>query len=149
MDAQSRLMVSGAHGGLARFEGDTYQLRNSGPDLAGAGNPWLLCSLWLAQYQLLCAKELGDLELPLTILEKVSGAALPSGVLAEQIDPPVGRASGGDAAHLGARDGRTDGARISPHQGSPYSSLLDRPDQSLPVLPLLSMTPEMRRVGDE
>jgi GH15 family glucan-1,4-alpha-glucosidase len=91
---QSRLMVPGPHGGLARFEGDTYQLRNSEPDIAGAGNPWLLCSLWLAQYQLLCAKELGDLEPPLTILEKVSGAALPSGVLAEQIDPVSGEPAG-------------------------------------------------------
>jgi GH15 family glucan-1,4-alpha-glucosidase len=74
-------MVSGV------FGRHTYQLRNSDPYLEGAGNPWLLCSLWLAQYQLLCAKEFGDLEPPLAILEKVSGAALPRGVLAEQIDP--------------------------------------------------------------
>jgi GH15 family glucan-1,4-alpha-glucosidase len=91
---QSRLMVPGPHGGLARFEGDTYQLRYSNPDRTHAGNPWLLCSLWLAQYQLLCAKELGDLEPPLAILEKVSGAALPSGVLAEQIDPLSGEPAG-------------------------------------------------------
>jgi glucoamylase len=95
MDAvQSRLMVSGAHGGLARFEGDTYQLRSSDSDVSRAGNPWLLCSLWLAQYQLLCAKELRDLKPPLAILEQVSGAALPSGVLAEQIDPLSGEPAG-------------------------------------------------------
>ncbi|HEX5141130.1 MAG TPA: glycoside hydrolase family 15 protein, partial [Dehalococcoidia bacterium] len=55
MDAvQSTLMVPGEHGGLARFEGDTYQLRVSAPDLPG--NPWHLCTLWLAQYQLLRAQ---------------------------------------------------------------------------------------------
>ena len=84
---ESRLMVSGEHGGLARFEGDTYQLRQSDVDLASAGNPWFLCTLWLAQYQLLRAKELADLIQPLAILDKVSRAAQVSGVLAEQIDP--------------------------------------------------------------
>src|SRR5690606_27487468 len=57
---QSNLMVPGEHGGLARFEGDTYQLRVPTPELAG--NPWHLCTLWLAQYQLLRARTLSDLE---------------------------------------------------------------------------------------
>jgi GH15 family glucan-1,4-alpha-glucosidase len=59
-----------------------------------AGNPWFLCTLWLAQYQLLRAKMPGDLAGPLTILEQVSGAALPSGVLAEQTDPATGEPAG-------------------------------------------------------
>jgi GH15 family glucan-1,4-alpha-glucosidase len=90
---QSRLMVPGDHGGLARFEGDTYQLRNLVSDV-GPGNPWLLCTLWLAQYQLLCARDLGDLARPLAILEQVGKSALPSGILAEQIDPSTGEPAG-------------------------------------------------------
>lgn len=89
---QSNLMVPGEHGGLARFEGDTYQLRVLAPDLAG--NPWHLCTLWLAQYQLLCARTLDDLKQPLALLEGVSTAALPSGILAEQIDPGSGEPAG-------------------------------------------------------
>ncbi len=91
---QSALTVPGDHGGLARFEGDTYQLRNAEPAHPAMGNPWPLCSLWLAQYQLLQAKDLGDLKAPLAILEKVSKSALPSGVLAEQIDPSSGEPAG-------------------------------------------------------
>jgi GH15 family glucan-1,4-alpha-glucosidase len=91
---EAKLTVPGAHGGLARFEGDTYQLRNSRSDSTGAGNPWFLCTLWLAQYQLLRAKGLEDLSGPLAILERVSGAALPSGVLAEQTDPASGEPAG-------------------------------------------------------
>jgi GH15 family glucan-1,4-alpha-glucosidase len=91
---EARLMVPGDHGGLSRFEGDTYQLRGVGPGLSGTGNPWFLCTLWLAQYQLLCARKTGDLARPLAILEQVSHAALPSGVLAEQIDPSSGEPAG-------------------------------------------------------
>jgi glucoamylase len=87
-------MVPGEHGGLARFEGDTYQLRNAEPGHGAVGNPWPLCTLWLAQYQLLCAKEAGDLAEPLAILESISRGALPSGVLAEQTDPATGEPAG-------------------------------------------------------
>ncbi len=91
---ESRLMVPGEHGGLARFENDSYQLRQAPPNLIGAGNPWFLCTLWLAQYKLLCAKDLHDLARPLAILESVGAAALPSGVLTEQIDPASGEPAG-------------------------------------------------------
>ena len=91
---QAGLMVPGEHGGLARFEGDTYQLRSAEPGHVAVGNPWPLCSLWLAQYQLLRAKEAGDLAEPLALLETISRGALPSGVLAEQTDPATGEPAG-------------------------------------------------------
>jgi len=91
---QAGLMVPGEHGGLARFEGDTYQIRNAEPGHRAVGNPWPLCTLWLAQYQLLCAKSLDDLSEPLELLEMVCKAALPSGVLAEQTDPVSGEPAG-------------------------------------------------------
>jgi GH15 family glucan-1,4-alpha-glucosidase len=91
---QARLMVPGDCGGLSRFEGDTYQLRDGASAPNHPGNPWFLCTLWLAQYQLLQATSLSDLAAPLAILEQVSSAALPSGVLAEQIDPRSGEPAG-------------------------------------------------------
>ena len=84
---RTRLAVPGPHGGLARFEGDSYQLRRSGADAGVPGNPWFLCSLWLAQYEIQSATRPAELEQPLGTLEWVAEHALRSGLLAEQIDP--------------------------------------------------------------
>jgi glucoamylase len=89
-----KLSVSGRPGEWARFEGDTYHLRQTGADLHVPGNPWFICSLWLAQYQLQRAKVAADLDLPLKILCQVERSALPSGVLAEQIDAVSGEPAG-------------------------------------------------------
>ena len=70
-------------GGIARFENDDYMRVNVGT----IGNPWFICTLWLAEYHIAAAKTPADLEKPLAILEWVTQAALPSGVLAEQLDP--------------------------------------------------------------
>jgi GH15 family glucan-1,4-alpha-glucosidase len=91
---EDRLAVPGEYGGIARFEGDTYQLRQSALDLGVPGNPWFICTLWLAQYQLQRARVLADLEEPLRVLSSVEQRALPSGVLAEQIDPVTGEPAG-------------------------------------------------------
>jgi GH15 family glucan-1,4-alpha-glucosidase len=72
--------------GIARFENDDY-MRPSG---RVSGNAWFICTLWLAEYQIAAAKTLADLEKPLSILKWTANAALPSGVLAEQIDPETG-----------------------------------------------------------
>ena len=73
-------------GGLARFENDDYMRAAS--DLVG--NPWFICSLWLAEYYIECANTTADLEKPLSILRWITERALPSGVLAEQLDPRSG-----------------------------------------------------------
>jgi len=73
-------------GGVARFENDDY-MRTDGQR---AGNPWFICTLWLAEYFIALAKTPADLEKPLGILKSVAGAALPSGVLAEQTNPATG-----------------------------------------------------------
>ncbi len=91
---ESTLMVPGEHPGLARFEGDTYQLRQTAMDLGVVGNPWPLCTLWLAQYHLLAARDRADLEYPLRLIEQAAAAALASGVLPEQIDPASGEPAG-------------------------------------------------------
>jgi glucoamylase len=80
---EDRLSIGG---GTARFENDDYM--RSGP--SSVGNPWFICSLWLAEYYIVAAKTKADLEKPLSILQWTANAALPSGVLAEQLDPATG-----------------------------------------------------------
>lgn len=69
-------------GGIARYEGDSYYRQS--PE--GPGNPWFICTLWVAQYHI----ALGQLEKAEEILEWVADHALPSGCLAEQLDPRTG-----------------------------------------------------------
>lgn len=95
MDAvATRLALPGQHGGVSRFEGDTYQRRTIAGAPDSPGNPWFICTLWLAQYQVMRAKRLSDLEEPLRLLERVAAQALPSGVLSEQLDPATGEPAG-------------------------------------------------------
>jgi GH15 family glucan-1,4-alpha-glucosidase len=71
---------------MARYENDPYQRVNP----ALAGNPWFVCTLWMADYLTDQAKEEKDLAGPLEIMNWVAAHALPSGVLAEQINPMTG-----------------------------------------------------------
>ena len=84
MNAIETQLASG--GGIARFENDDYMRVDAG----AIGNPWFICTLWLAEYHIATARTIADLERPLNILKWTAEAALPSGVLAEQIDPATG-----------------------------------------------------------
>jgi glucoamylase len=70
-------------GGSARFENDDYMRAAQ----RSVGNPWFICTLWLAKYFIANAKTSNDLDKPLSILKWTTEKALPSGVLAEQVDP--------------------------------------------------------------
>jgi glucoamylase len=70
-------------GGLSRYENDSYY-RSEGSEQS---NPWFVTTLWLAQYYILRAKNKKELEKGLELLEWVADHALPSGVLAEQVNP--------------------------------------------------------------
>jgi glucoamylase len=74
------------YGGVARFENDGYMRTTDGV----SGNSWPICTLWLAEYYIAAARSVDDLAPALAILEWVTQRALPSGVLAEQIDPLTG-----------------------------------------------------------
>ncbi len=87
---RERLWVGTSIGGLARYEHDGYQRATA--DAAIPGNPWFICTLWLAQWQIKTATAIGDLDQPATLLEWVAKRALPSGVLAEQVNPDDGSA---------------------------------------------------------
>jgi GH15 family glucan-1,4-alpha-glucosidase len=86
---RDNLSVKTRVGGIARYTGDSYQcVSNDDPNVPG--NPWFICTLWLAQYEIARAKSMEDLRAPLQVLDWVANHALPSGVLAEQVNPYTG-----------------------------------------------------------
>jgi len=81
-----RLWCKTEVGGVARYENDRYQQISQ--DIANVpGNPWFVCTMWVAQYYIARAQSLDDLKPALQILTWAQRHALPSGVLAEQIHP--------------------------------------------------------------
>lgn len=85
---EDRLWVRTERGGLARYEGDDYQRALHRSDVPG--NPWVICTLWLAQYRIAAARTRKELAGALPLLEWVAAQALPSGVLPEQVHPENG-----------------------------------------------------------
>ena len=83
---ESKLWVKTRVGGVARYENDYYH-RVSDDIAAVPGNPWFICTLWLADYFITRAQTTGDLKLALPIFEWTASHALESGVLAEQVNP--------------------------------------------------------------
>ncbi|GAB7387637.1 glycoside hydrolase family 15 protein [Bacillaceae bacterium] len=77
-------------GGIARYQNDRYFQRSHDID-AVPGNPWIICTLWMAQWLIAKAKSPADLQEPLRTLQWVVGHAMPSGVLPEQLDPYTGK----------------------------------------------------------
>ena len=86
---EERLWAKTTVGGCARYEGDGY-MRATDEVEKIPGNPWFICTLWLADYRIASARTLEELESAVEILEWVTKRALPSGVLAEQVDPLTG-----------------------------------------------------------
>ncbi len=83
---ENALTVHSSVGGLARYEGD-YYFRESD---RYPGNPWIICTLWLAQAKLFTAKKKADLKQPLQTLNWVVSHAASTGVLPEQLNPDTG-----------------------------------------------------------
>jgi glucoamylase len=83
---EKHLWINTLIGGVARFESDGYMRVSQ--DVTG--NPWFICTLWLADYRIAVAKKKEDLKGALEILEWTCQRALPSGVLAEQVNPLTG-----------------------------------------------------------
>ncbi|OGP78992.1 MAG: hypothetical protein A2Z26_00345 [Deltaproteobacteria bacterium RBG_16_66_15] len=83
---RERLWVRTDVGGLARYENDPYH-RVATDDARVPGNPWFICTLWLAQWHIARAGTAAELAPALEILQWVARRALPSGVLAEQVHP--------------------------------------------------------------
>jgi len=73
-------------GGIARYEGDNYY-RN---DRESAGNPWILTTLWYAEFLIANAKKESDFDRVREIFSWVTKHMQPSGVLSEQLNPQTG-----------------------------------------------------------
>ncbi len=78
-----RLWVEKGIGGIARYENDEYHRVSKDVQ----GNPWFICTLWLARWYIATATSKNELKKALNILLWVSEHALPSGILAEQLNP--------------------------------------------------------------
>jgi GH15 family glucan-1,4-alpha-glucosidase len=86
---EQTLWVKTPIGGMARYENDDYYRVTSDLSLA-QGNPWFISTLWLAQYRIAHATTLDELHQVLPLLNWAHIHTLPSGVMAEQIDPLTG-----------------------------------------------------------
>ncbi len=83
---RDRLWVKTDVGGVARYENDYYHQVSQ--DIENVpGNPWFICTLWLAQWHIATAQTEDDLKPALEILSWAADHALPSGVMAEQVHP--------------------------------------------------------------
>ncbi len=83
---QTRLTIKSNVGGAARYENDYYHQVSQ--DTANVpGNPWFICACWLAEYHIARAETLEELHEAVPWLDWVRAHALPSGILAEQVDP--------------------------------------------------------------
>jgi oligosaccharide amylase len=80
------LWVQTPVGGIARYEHDAYHQQSQ--DLAKVpGNPWFICTLWVAEWVIATAKSRAELQSALALLQWCVEHGLPSGVLAEQVHP--------------------------------------------------------------
>ncbi len=85
-----RLTVKTPVGGVARYE-DDYYFQVSRDVAKVAGNPWVLCTMSIADWYASRARTAPELQKAIDILLWATAHALPSGVLPEQIDPYSGR----------------------------------------------------------
>ena len=79
---ESTLLNRGPIGGVIRYPGDDYFLEKH----QYGGNPWIVCSLWLAQYY----HAIGERTKAQDLLNWALARQLPSGILSEQFDPENG-----------------------------------------------------------
>jgi oligosaccharide amylase len=83
---KDKLFVKTELGGVARFEGDTYyQVDKNVP-----GNPWIVTTLWVAQYYIKKASTKGELKEAEDLINWAVARAWTSGVMSEQVDPHSG-----------------------------------------------------------
>jgi GH15 family glucan-1,4-alpha-glucosidase len=83
---RDRLWCKTSVGGVARYENDYYHQVSQDKENV-PGNPWFICTMWLALHQIAKAKSVEELSEAVKILEWVDSRKLPSGVLAEQVHP--------------------------------------------------------------
>jgi GH15 family glucan-1,4-alpha-glucosidase len=86
---RDQLSNKAATGGVARYE-DDYYFKVEPDTKKTPGNPWFMCTLWLAQWYIATAKDTHDLRAAREIINWVVAHQLPGGLLSEQLDPNSG-----------------------------------------------------------
>lgn len=86
---QEALSVRTHIGGLARFTHDTYHAKVPlSADIPG--NPWIITTLWMAQWMIAQAKSSDDLKPARAMLDWTADRASHTGILPEQVHPMTG-----------------------------------------------------------
>lgn len=86
---EEHLTVRTPVGGIARYTDDYYQSVER-PTAHVPGNPWIITTLWLAEWRLATAKTQKDLEHTKSTLEWATQHASHTGILPEQLHPHTG-----------------------------------------------------------
>ncbi len=81
-----KLWVRSNVGGMARYENDYYHQVSNDTETV-PGNPWFICTLWMAQWFIAAASQLEELNPALELLDWAADHTLESGVMAEQVHP--------------------------------------------------------------
>lgn len=87
---RQRLWVNTSVGGICRYEHDFYHQVEREKISVVPGNPWVICTLWYAQWLIARATTMEELQEAVPLLEWCAARARPSGVLAEQFHPYTG-----------------------------------------------------------
>jgi GH15 family glucan-1,4-alpha-glucosidase len=77
---EQKLLSKDRVGGVPRYTGDEYFMRESGKP-----NPWYICTLWLAQYYILIAESVDQLKHAYVYLEWVVDNTPLAGSMSEQL----------------------------------------------------------------
>jgi GH15 family glucan-1,4-alpha-glucosidase len=83
------LWVKTEVGGIARYTNDYYFQKTQDIQTA-PGNPWIICTLWLAQWYIAKAQDTAELDKAVQLLQWVNRHAIRTGVLSEQLHPLTG-----------------------------------------------------------
>jgi len=86
---EESLRVRTPVGGYARYPRDFYQFNYQHSEEV-PGNPWIITTLWIAQWKIAIAQSSAELTEPLGLLHWVAEKATPAGILPEQLDPHTG-----------------------------------------------------------
>jgi len=86
---REKLWVQTDIGGVARYEDDGYhRIYDEGSRVPG--NPWILCTLWLAEHVIAKATSVEELQPALDLVRWARARATPAMILPEQVDPHSG-----------------------------------------------------------
>ena len=84
-----QLSNKAAAGGIARYT-DDYYFKVEADTKKAPGNPWFMCTLWLAQWHVAMARKVDDLQPARDIINWAVAHQTQGGLLSEQLDPNTG-----------------------------------------------------------